>query len=833
MDRGETVFLNNTLGQADGVFEVEAVPCHERDAHVLTQSQFTHIGGRTVGHDVAALNPITLAHQRTLVDAGVLVGAGVLGQVVDVDTSFAGFNFIISNTNHDTAGVDGIDHAATTSHDANAGVASHVTFHAGTYQRLVSTQGWYSLTLHVRTHQRTVGVVVLEERDQRRSNRNYLLRRHVHQGDVFRRLDGELVQVTNSYQLVDQDFLVVHRGRSLSDHVISFFDGGQEHDLVGDQSVFHHAVRALEEAVLVGARIGGQGVDQTDVRTFRRFNRAYTTVVSRVYVTDFEACTFASQTAWAECRDTTLVGDLGQRVVLVHELGQLAGTEELFHRRSHWLGVDQVLRHQAFAFRHRQTLFDRTLNTYQANAELVLGHFAYAANTTVTQVVDVIDDAFTVTDVDQSLQNRDDVFFAQHARTFDLGTTDTTVELHPADRRQVIALRTEEQVVEQCLGSVLGWRLAWTHHAIDLDQRFQLVAGGVDLQGVGDERTAVDIVGVQSFDANNARLGNFCQDFGVQLGVALCQDFAGSRMHDDLGSSATQDVVQRHLQLFDPGFFQLVDVASGDTTTLLDNNLAFVILNIEDSNFTTQALRHQFQAEVFTLHVEDVGGVERVQHFFSGIAQRTQQYRCRQLATTVDTHEYAVFRVELEVQPRTAVRNDARGVQQFAGAVRLATVVVEEHARGTVQLGNDYTLGTVDYEGTVLSHQGDFTHVDFLLFDVLDRFVRRFFVENDQAHFYPQRYGVSYTAQYAFFDIKCRFAQAITDVLQRSIAGVADDRENGFEGRMQAHVAELIFSRSRLQEFTIRIQLDGQEVRHIHDVRQLAKVLADTFFLSI
>ncbi|MNI10970.1 hypothetical protein D3C73_640990 [compost metagenome] len=165
--------------------------------------------------------------------------------------------------------------------------------------------------------------------------------------------------------------------------------------------------------------------------------------------------------------------------------------------------------------------------------------------------------------------------------------------------------------------------------------------------------------------------------------------------------------------------------------------------------------------------------------------------------------------------------------------MRLATVVVEEHARGTVQLGNDYTLGTVDYEGTVLSHQGDFTHVDFLLFDVLDRFVRRLFVENDQAHFYPQRYGVSYTAQYAFFDIKCRFAQAITDVLQRSIAGVADDRENGFEGRMQAHVAELIFSRSRLQEFTIRIQLDGQEVRHIHDVRQLAKVLADTFFLSI
>ena len=182
--------------------------------------------------------------------------------------------------------------------------------------------------------------------------------------------------------------------------MISFFDGGQEHDLVSDQSVFHHTVRALEETVLVSARVGRQGVDQTNVRTFRCFDRANATVVRRVYVTNFKASTFTGQTARAQCGNTALVGDLGERVVLVHELRELAGTEELFHRRSHWLGVDQVLRHQAFAFSHRQTLFDRTLNTHQTNAELVLGHFAYAANTTVTQVVDVIDDAFTVTDVD-------------------------------------------------------------------------------------------------------------------------------------------------------------------------------------------------------------------------------------------------------------------------------------------------------------------------------------------------------------------------------------------------------------------------------------------------
>ncbi len=320
VDRGEAVFLNNTLGQADGVFEVEAVPRHERDAHVLTQRQFTHIGGRAVSHDVATLNAVTLAHQRTLVDAGILVRTCVFGQVVDVDTGFACLNFVICNTNHDTAGVYRVDHAATTGHDANTGVTRNVALHASTNQRLVSAQCWDSLTLHVRTHQRTVGVVVLKERDQRCRDRYNLLRRNIHQGDVFRRLDGELVQVTNSNQLVNQDLLVVHCGRSLGNDVICFLNSREENNFVSYQSIFNHTVRALEEAVLVGARIGSQGVDQTNVRTFRRFNRAHAPVVSRVYVTDFKASTLTRQTTRAECRDATLVSDLGQRVVLVHEL---------------------------------------------------------------------------------------------------------------------------------------------------------------------------------------------------------------------------------------------------------------------------------------------------------------------------------------------------------------------------------------------------------------------------------------------------------------------------------------------------------------------------------
>src|SRR5690606_35705972 len=153
VDGGQAVFLNHALGQADGVFEVEAVPRHERNAQVLTQRQLAHVGGRTVGHDVATRNHVTLIHQRTLVDAGVLVGAGVLGEVVDVDAGFAGFDFGVVDAHHDAAGIDRVDHAATTGDHADTGVTGDVALHAGTHQRLVGAQGRHSLTLHVRTHQ--------------------------------------------------------------------------------------------------------------------------------------------------------------------------------------------------------------------------------------------------------------------------------------------------------------------------------------------------------------------------------------------------------------------------------------------------------------------------------------------------------------------------------------------------------------------------------------------------------------------------------------------------------------------------------------------------------
>ena len=71
--------------------------------------------------------------------------------------------------------------------DQVGGVTSSTVLDAGADVRRLGPNERHRLALHVRAHQRTVGVVVLEERDERRGDRHDLLRRHVDEVDLGRR----------------------------------------------------------------------------------------------------------------------------------------------------------------------------------------------------------------------------------------------------------------------------------------------------------------------------------------------------------------------------------------------------------------------------------------------------------------------------------------------------------------------------------------------------------------------------------------------------------------------------------------------------------------------
>ena len=99
--------------------------------------------------------------------------------------------------------------------------------------------------------------------------------------------------------------------------------------------------------------------------------------------------------------------------------------------------------------------------------------------------------------------------------------------------------------------------------------------------------------------------------------------------------------------------------------------------------------------------------------------------------------------------------------------MRLALVMFEKDAGRTMQLGNDHTFRTVDDKRTGRSHQGQFTHIDFLLLHFLDNgFGRRLLVENNQTHLGTQRRRQCQATLLAFLDIERRITQRIGNKLK-------------------------------------------------------------------
>ena len=177
----------------------------------------------------------------------------------------------------------------------------------------------------------------------------------------------------------------------LRDDVGLLLVGGVEDDLVGHPPVGHLAVGRLDEAVLVDPRVGGEVADEADVRALGRLDRAHAAVVAGVHVTDLEAGALAREAARPEGGQPPLVGEPRQRVVLVHELAELAGGEELLDRGHDRSDVDEGLGRDRLDVLGAHALPDHALHARQPDADLVLDQLAHRADAAVGEVVLVVD----------------------------------------------------------------------------------------------------------------------------------------------------------------------------------------------------------------------------------------------------------------------------------------------------------------------------------------------------------------------------------------------------------------------------------------------------------
>ena len=402
--------------------------------------------------------------------------------------------------------------------------------------------------MHVGAHQRAVRVIVLKERDQRGRDRHKLLWRHVHQRDLVTRSHQVVARLACRDQLFNEGSVFGQFRRSLRDGVLLLFHRGEIFHIAGDLVVHDLTVRRFDKAILVDAAERSQRVDQTDVRAFRRLNRADTAIVGGVNVAHFKASALTRQTARPQRRDTALVRDFRKRVRLVHELRQLRGTEELTHGCHSRLGVDQIVRHHGRDIDAAHALLDRALHAQQANAVLVFKQFADRTHTAVAEIVDVVDFTLAVLEADQFLDHGKDVFLAQRRHRVFGVQFQTHVELHTANGGKVIPLSIEEQAFEQRFSGFLGRRFARTHHLVDGFQTLIAVLGLVDFQRVADPRAGIDLINVEQLKLVKARL---VEDFDMLQRHFVARfdiDAAGLLVDNVIGSIATNRFLGRQQQ---------------------------------------------------------------------------------------------------------------------------------------------------------------------------------------------------------------------------------------------------------------------------------------------
>ena len=127
-------------------------------------------------------------------------------------------------------------------------------------------------------------------------------------------------------------------------------------------------------------------------------------------VTDLKSGPLSGQTAGAQGGKTPLVGQLCQRIVLIHELGQLGASEKLLYRRGHGLDIDQGLGGDAVHVLGRHPLPHHSLHTGQTDAVLILEQLAYGADPPVAQMINVVRSADLLFEMHIIVNRSKDIF---------------------------------------------------------------------------------------------------------------------------------------------------------------------------------------------------------------------------------------------------------------------------------------------------------------------------------------------------------------------------------------------------------------------------------------
>ena len=179
MYRCQHVIAHHTLRDDDCILVVVTLPRHISNQKVTTQSQLTILSSVALSQDVTLLHTLSLVADRTQVDSHVLVGTAELRNAVFLESRLEADKLLVFRTvieNTDGSSVDVLDDTFTFGSDHRTAILTDLLLQTRTYNRCVIMEQRYCLTHHVTSHQSTVTVIMLQERNQAGTHRGDLLR---------------------------------------------------------------------------------------------------------------------------------------------------------------------------------------------------------------------------------------------------------------------------------------------------------------------------------------------------------------------------------------------------------------------------------------------------------------------------------------------------------------------------------------------------------------------------------------------------------------------------------------------------------------------------------
>ena len=637
--------------------------------------------------------------------------------------------------------------------------------------------------------------------------------RHDHlRGDVHViRLGGveldDLIPAASGDTLVDEASVLVERLVRLSDRVIILDVRGHVLDLVGNDagSLVYLAVRRLDEAVIIYPRICRKVRDKTDVRTFRRLDRAHTSVMRIVYVADLEGRAVTGQTARAECRKTALMRQLRQRVVLVHELGQRRRAEELADSGNDRSYIDERIRRERLGVLSRHALLDRLVHLREADAHLVLEKLSDRTKTAVSEVVDIVSHADIVREAGEIVDRREDIVLRDMLRN----------ELRDAICGDLLELVDVPVDLTQDL---------------EHDRKLRALGDADVLEVAADDMLRLDHTVAEDLDLSLAVVEVYPHliDAGVLNGhrllhiesfLSLEQQLAGDRGNDRSRELPARDpLAERELlvvlitsdcreiialrveeQIIEQQLCRLDERRLARTQLLVD---LLERLIAERSMVLLRLSRHHV-----LLHRGDELWIltEILLYLLVRLdAERTDEDRHRDLAVLIYPDIEYIVRVGLVLEPRAAVRDDGRRVDDLTRLVDRGFVI---YSGGADDLGYDDALRTVDDEGAVVGHKREIAHEDRGLLDLAGGLVGQADRDSERS----REIGVALLA--LLLGVLRGRIDGIVDELDDKVARVVGDRRNVVKN----------FSEPFVEEPLIRLFLHLDEIGHFQSIAYLGE----------